>query len=257
MSLFADTWWLYLRQLRNLMRQPVWLVIMLIQPLFWLFLFSQLFRRVVDLPGFGSDSYVQFLTPGLVIMTTFFSALWSGMAILNDIERGVVERLLVSPARRPAVVMASAAMSATSALVQALIILSLGYAMGARVAEGLVGWIVILVTAALVSCCFAGLSNGIALLARREETMIAVANFIGLPLMFISSTLIVRDLMPAWMSWAARFNPVEWGVQSARQAMLGATDWLHVAGWLGLLLAATVLSTGFATWAFGAYRRTL
>lgn len=252
-----DAWWLYARQLRNLMRQPIWLIIMLVQPLFWLLLFSQLFRRVIDLPGFGSDSYVEFLTPGLVIMTTFFSALWSGMGLLNDIERGVIERLLVTPARRVSVVAATAAMSATTALVQALIVLALGYAMGARVAEGVVGWIVIMLAAALVSCAFSGLSNGIALLTRKEETMIAVSNFIGLPLMFISSTLIARDLMPGWMEWAARFNPVEWGVVAARQATLGVTSWGEVLGWLGLLVLVAAATTAFATWAFRAYRRTL
>ena len=55
--------------------------------------------------------------------------------------------------------------------------------------------------------------------------MIAVSNFLGLPLMFLSSTLIAFALMPGWMQWAARFNPVQWGVVSARQAVQRGTDW--------------------------------
>jgi len=69
-----DTWYMLGRQSRNLLRQPIWIVFMLMQPMFWLLLYSQLFRRIVDLPGFEGQSYVQFLTPGIVVMTAFFSA---------------------------------------------------------------------------------------------------------------------------------------------------------------------------------------
>ena len=63
--------------------------------------------------------------------------------------------------------------------------------------------------------------------------------------------------MPGWMQWAARFNPVNWAVEAARQAMRPDSDWAAVAVWLTLLLAATAATCAFATWAFRAYRRTL
>ena len=59
-----DTFSLLVRHQRNFIRQPIWLVFALTQPMFWLLLYSQLFRRIIDLPGFATDSYVQFLTPG-------------------------------------------------------------------------------------------------------------------------------------------------------------------------------------------------
>ncbi|TMK67646.1 MAG: ABC transporter permease [Actinobacteria bacterium] len=247
----AHTWFMLGRQIRNLMRQPIWIFILLVQPLFWLLLYSQLFRRITALPGFGTNSYIQFLTPGVAIMTAFFSATWSGMAMIEDLDRGVVERFLATPARRTSL------RAGIQAALQAIIILVIAYALGARVHGGAAGWLVILLACALVSSCFAGVSHGIALLTRREETMIAVANFIGLPLMFLSSTLIAFALMPGWMQWAARFNPVQWGVVAAREVVRTSTDWRSVAFHLGLLLAVTVVTTGFATWAFRAYRRTL
>ena len=115
----------------------------------------------------------------------------------------------------------------------------------------------ILVTAMLVTACFAGLSQGIALLMRREATMIAVANFIGLPLMFLSSILIDESLMPGWMQRVAAVNPVNWGVVAARGAVHPDGEWTRVALHLGLLLAAAGLAAAFATFAFRAYRRTL
>jgi ABC-2 type transport system permease protein len=251
------TWFMLARHVRNLARQPIWIVILLAQPFFWLLLYSQLFSRLTDLPGFETDSYVQFLTPGIVVMTAFFTGSWNGMSMINDLDRGVIERFLATPARRSSLVLGHVAQCALAVCIQTLIILGIGYVLGARVNGGPVGWLVILAVAALVAALFAGMSQGIALLARREETMIAVSNFIGLPLIFLSSSLIARDLMPEWMEWAARFNPVEWGVVAAREMVMPTTDWGSVALHLGLLVAFTATTSTFATWAFRAYRRTL
>lgn len=253
----AHTWFMFGRQTRNLVRQPIWIFILLIQPLVWLLLYSQLFRRITDLPGFGTTSYIQFLTPGIVVMTAFFSATWSGMAMINDLDRGVIERFLATPARRSSLVLSQVFRSSVQTSVQALIILVIGFGLGARVEGGPLGWLVVLLAGALVAACFAGFSHGIALLTRREETMIAVSNFIALPLIFVSSTLIARELMPAWMQWVARFNPVQWGVSAAREVVMPDPAWGRAFGYLGLLVAATALTSAFATWAFRAYRRTL
>jgi ABC-2 type transport system permease protein len=253
----AHTWFMFGRQTRNLIRQPIWIFIMLVQPLFWLLLYSQLFRRIVELPGFGTDSYIQFLTPGVVVMTAFFSATWSGMSMIEDLDRGVIERFLATPARRSSLVLSQVLRSGVQAGIQAFIILVIGFAMGARIEGGPLGWLVVLFAGALVAACFAGISHGIALLTRREATMIAVANFIALPLMFLSTTLIAQELMPEWMRWAARFNPVQWGVTAAREVSMSGPAWASVAGHLGLLMGATVATAAFATWAFRAYRRTL
>jgi ABC-2 type transport system permease protein len=253
----AHTWYMLGRQVRNLLRQPIWIFIILIQPLFWLLLYSQLFRRITDLPGFGATSYIEFLTPGIVIMTAFFSALWSGMAMINDLDRGVIERFLATPTRRSSLVLSQVARSAITACIQTVIILGIGFLMGARVHAGIVGWLVVLLAAALVAACFAGVSHGLALLTRREETMIAVSNFVGLPLMFLSSTLIAFTLMPEWMQWAARFNPVQWGVVSAREVVERGTDWGSVGSHLAYLVGVAALTSAFATGAFRAYRRTL
>ena len=109
----------------------------------------------------------------------------------------------------------------------------------------------------LVNSAFAGVSQAIALLTRREATMIAVANFISLPLLFLSSTFLARSQMPHWMRIAARFNPVNWGVNAARAVVLPGTDWGSVGIDVALLLALTAATAGFATWAFRSYQRTL
>ncbi len=252
----AHTYFMFGRLVRNLARQPVWIAILLIQPFFWLLLYSQLFERITDLPGFGT-SYIQFLTPGIVVMTAFFNGSWNGMSMINDLDRGVIERFLATPARRSSLVLGHVSQCAVTAVIQTLIILGIGLALGARVHGGPLGWLAILAVGALVAALFSGISQGIALFARREETMIAVSNFISLPLLFLSSTLIARQLMPEWMQWVARFNPVEWGAVAARETVRAETDWSRVTGYLALLALAAALTATFATWSFRAYRRTL
>ena len=253
----THTGFMFGRHVRNLLRQPVWIFIMLIQPFFWLLLYSQLFRRITDLPGFGTTSYVEFLTPGIVVITAFFNGTWNGMSMINDLDRGVIERFLATPASRASLVLGHVAQSSLNAAVQAVIILGVGFLMGARIDAGPVGWLVIVASAMLVAACFSGISNGIALFARREETMIAVSNFLALPLMFLSSTLIAFALMPEWMQWAARFNPVQWGVDAAREMVRPTQDWSSVGLHALYLTAFVAVTSAFATWSFRAYRRTL
>lgn len=69
-------------------------------------------------------------------------------------------------------------------------------------------------------------SNGLALLARREETLIALMQFLMLPLSFLSVTFMQEDLMPGWMRTAAGFNPVNWAVEAGRAALASSPDCL-------------------------------
>ena len=256
MTAIAQTAFLFVRLMRNLFRQPIWIALMLIQPMFWLLLYSQLFRRITDLPGFGTTSYVDYLTPGIAIMTAFFSGTWAGMGTIEDLDRGVIERFLATPAPRSAIVFARLVQSAVVAMVQALIILVVGLFLGAT-NGGPLGWLVIMVAAFLVAGGFSGISNGIALLTRQEASMIAIANFIGLPLLFFSSILIAASLIPNWMETLSLGNPVEWAVRASRAQVLPGTDWGSIGLYLLLLACFTALTGAFATRCFRAYQRTL
>ena len=92
-----------------------------------------------------------------------------------------------------------------------------------------------MLAAFLVAAGFSGISNGIALLTRQEATMIAVANFIGLPLLFFSSILIAASLIPGWMETLSLANPVEWAVRASRAQVLPGTDWGKIGLYLALL----------------------
>ncbi len=257
MSGIRDTWFMVGRQARNLMREPIWIALLLIQPLVWLILYGQLFKNVVHLGGFGTSSYVTFLAPAIVVMNAFFGATWSGMAMIQDLKSDVVERFLATPVRRSSLVVSQIVRSAITAAIQAVIIMSVAFVLGVSVSQGFLGVLVVIAAGMLVNSAFAGMSQGIALLTRKEATMIAVANFIGLPLLFLSSTLLATTQMPQWMQTVAKLNPVNWGVVMAREVVLPGTDWTVVGTRALALVVLTFVMASFATWTFRAYRRTL
>ncbi|HET7044139.1 MAG TPA: ABC transporter permease [Gaiellaceae bacterium] len=256
MRIALHTWFMVGRQLRNLAREPIWIVMMLIQPMIWLLLYGQLFSRVPSLRGQAS-SYVEFLAPGVVVMNAFFGATWSGMATIDDLEKSVVDRFLATPASRVSIVLSQVVRAGLTAVVQALIILGVGYALGVRVHGGIGGWLAVLGAAFLLSTAFGGISQGIALLVRKEATMIAVANFIGLPLMFLSSILITQSTMPEWMQTVSDWNPVNWAAEAARDAIVAGGNWDGVLAHLGALVGVTVVTAAFATWTLRQYERSI
>jgi ABC-2 type transport system permease protein len=245
------------RWLRTLARQPWWIGITLLQPIIWLLLFGALFERVTDLPGFGTDDYVAYLTPGIIVMTALFSGGWNGMGMLEDLNRGTLDRFLVSPVRRLPLIAGPLGQMATVTLVQSLIIFGLAFVLGASFDGGVAGIAVVLVCALLLALAMAGLSNAIALLARQEETLIGAVQFIVLPATFVATAFMPRTLVPGWIADVSQYNPVDWAVTAGREALSADVDWGVVAGRVGLLaLLAAVAALG-ATRAFAAYRRSV
>src|SRR3954452_2479529 len=111
-----------LRRLRVFIQQPAFLVFTLIQPVIWLFLFGNLFRRIVDLPGFGAGSYLTYLVPGVVVMTAVSSSMWAGMGTLEEIERGTLNRFLTTPVSRAALMNANVVQQGLTTAAQSALI---------------------------------------------------------------------------------------------------------------------------------------
>jgi ABC-2 type transport system permease protein len=250
----AQTLAVTLRGLRALMRQPWFVAITLVQPLIWLLLFGALFESATDIPGFDDDSYVDFLVPGVVVMTALFSAGWNGMGFVDDIDRGVLDRFLVTPVWRTSLNLGSVLYAAVVIAVQSLVVVAVGLAIGARF-PSVLGVAVLVGVAALVGMSVASLSNGLGLLTRQQETLIGAVQLVILPLTFLSSAFMQLDLAPGWVEEAGRFNPANWAVDAGRAAVSADPDWGLVGTRVLLLAALLVLCSAFATRAFRSYAR--
>jgi ABC-2 type transport system permease protein len=252
----VHTWYLTGRKLHALVRQPWVLAFSVVQPVIWLFLFGQLFRSVIDIPGFGyHGTYLDYLVPGVIAMNAMANNMWAGMAMIEEIERGTLNRFLVSPASRIAIMNASVAEQAVSTAVQTLIIVALGLAGGARYHGGAAGVAVMVAASILLGVVFGALSNSVGMLLRSREAIIGVYTFFMLPLMFLSSAFILTRLMPGWMQAIASRNPLNWVVQIGRSAVSAQPDWGAIAVRCGGLLVLAVACVTVSVVTFRSYQK--
>ncbi len=257
MTVVRQTGYMTLRHLRELYRQPWFVAVSLVQPIIWLLLFGALFKKIVDIPGFHGHSYIGFLSPGVVVMTAMFNSAWSGMALIEDIQKGVTARFLVSPVRREALVAGRILKEGVVVVIQSVIIVVLALIVGATFPGGIGGVAVLFAVSALLGATFGALSNGFGLIMRQEEALIGAVQFIVLPLTFLSSTFLQPNLMPGWIQHASDFNPVNWAVIAGRAATSSSPDWGLVASRVGFLVALLGLCLWFATRAFRAYQKSV
>jgi ABC-2 type transport system permease protein len=255
--MIAQTWWMTHRQLKALLRQPGVLVITLVQPVVWLFLFGNLFRRIIELPGFGTATYLDYLVPGVVVMNAVSANMWTGMGTIDEIERGTLNRFLTTPVSRAAIINANVIVQALSTAFQSTIIVLLGWAAGATYPGGAAGPVALVVASILLGTVFGALSNVLGMSLRQRESVIGLSIFLLLPLTFLSTAFMAKALMPGWMQAVAAANPVNWALDAARGAFATTTDWgatLTYGGWLLVLAAATVW---LSTLTFRSYQRTV
>jgi ABC-2 type transport system permease protein len=258
-ALIRHSAYLTARSTKALWRQPAFAAATLVQPIIWLLLFGELFKGIARLPGFTAahGSYLEFITPGVVVMTALFSSGWAGTVYIEDMNRGVMDRLLASPVRRGAMMIGTLAYQALTTMLQTLVILGIALLAGARFPGGTVGVEVTLLAAALISVIVASLSNALALLLRSQEALIGISQFIVLPLQFLSSAIMDTRLSPDWVATVARYNPVDWAVVASREALSAHPDWGAAWPRLGLLVALAATMAWLATRAFGSYQRSM
>jgi ABC-2 type transport system permease protein len=254
MTAISDTYALTVRDLLRLWRQPWFIAVTLVQPVIWLLLFGALFERVVDIPGFSGGDYKQYLVPGVLVMTAFFSSGWNGMSTIEDLDRGVTDRFLVTPVGRWSLIAGRVGQNAVQVFIQSVVIVGMALAIGVSFDGGVVGVAALILGAVLLGTGFAALSNALALVARKEESLIGAVTFLQLPLTFLSTAFMQPSLMPGWMSWVADYNPVNWAIVAGREAVQSGTDWATVAGYSGLLAAFALACMLLATRAFRAYQ---
>lgn len=245
------------RSVSALLRQPAFVLITLVQPAIWLLLFGALFEKAVQIPGFGAGgrSYLEFLTPGVVGMTVLFSAAWAGTVYIEDMNLGVMDRMLASPVRRGAMMNGTIAYQSITSVVQTAIVIGIAYAAGARFQSPGVGIVLTFVGAVLLTVVFAALSNAIALLTRTQDALIGISQLLALPLAFLSSAIMNPTLAPDWVQTAATYNPLDWAVVVSREALSATPNWAAIWPRLGALAALAVVMSWLATKAFALYQR--
>lgn len=249
---FVRQSWVLLTQryLRQLYRQPAVIGIALTQPVIWLLLFGALFKNVAEIPGFGGGNYITYLTPGVVIMTALFSASWTGMSYIEDMNTGVMDRFLTAPVPRGVLISATLAYQGVTTVVQSAIVIAIGWGIGATFPGGAGGIAALIMVSVLLALAMAGLSNGLALLSRQRETLIAASTTLVMPLTFLSGAFLSLHLVPGWIAATARYNPVNWAASAGREAIGAQPPWATIGAYTGFLVIAVLVTAAMSTRAF-------
>jgi len=242
-TFFADTWWVCWRELKHLLGQKMRVFMTLFQPFIWLTLMGNLFERVAMIPGFPASKYLDYMTPGIVVMVTLFAGMFGGMSIVWDRRLGFFQKLLAAPISRAAVVAGKMLAIGIQTAFQALVILVIAWGMGVRFAAGPLGILPLALLAFLLSMAFAGLSLSLGAVLTSHEALIAVVNFLTMPLVFTSNAMMPLDLMPDWLAGLATWNPLSYAINPMRGLFLTGWAWNElVTG--AVVLALVALATG-------------
>jgi ABC-2 type transport system permease protein len=247
MNAIVDTWYLFIRNLRNSFRVPFIWVMALVQPIIWLLLFAQLFKNLVNIPGFPYNSYLAYLAPGVILMTSLFGATFSGMGTLVDIDLGYLDKMLVTPVSRNAIMLGRMGGDVVRVVIQAIIIVLIALAMGVGFASGFGGFITAILLIALMVIGFAGLSNILALRIRDHQLFIMVINFITLPLMFLSDAMMPMQMLPSWLQTVAKYNPITYAADGIRSLMNTGFDGIVLGKAFLVLGGVALVMMGIAT----------
>ncbi|MFI9602401.1 ABC transporter permease [Streptomyces sp. NPDC052043] len=253
----SQTWYMTQRQMMVFARQPAYAVITLIQPVIWLFLFGNLFRKVVELGGFGTTSYLDYLVPGVVVMSALSSNMWAGMGTLEEIQRGTLNRFLTTPVSRAALMNGNVVHNGLVTALQSVVIVLLGLLGGADYPGGVGGVLILVLASVLLGTVFGALSNALGMLVQERESLIGINTFLLLPLTFLSSAFMAPAQMPGWMRHIADFNPLNWAMVAGRSAMSAHPDWSLVGSRGGALLGLAVAAVWLSIRTFRSYQRSV
>ena len=250
MTLFNDTRHLFVRSLKKLIRNPILIFFSLFQPIIFLLLFTQLFSKFAQAPGLfpAGVSYLAYATPGILLQNGFSSALQSGTSIVDDINSGFLQKMLVTPVSRAAILLTADAFRVT---VQSVIIIVLAYAIGFSVATGPLGILAILAIVAFFGLAWSGISLALGLRTRSAESVFGIAGFLTFPLLFMSTSLVPQSAMPAWMQSVSSVNPISFAVNAVRDLSLPNTFSAgEVLAAVGVIAAISVVTLGATLYLF-------
>jgi ABC-2 type transport system permease protein len=249
-KLARDTALIFQRQMQLLLRNPVWILVGIFQPVMYLLLFAPLLKPALGVRT-NAEAYEIFV-PGLLVLLAIFGGLFQGFGLIAELRAGVIERSRVTPVSRFALLLGRSLRDTVSLLAQAVIITLLALVFDLRVFIGnlLLAYLML----ALISLMTSALSYGVALAVKSEDALAPLMNTVAQPVLLLSGILLPLTFAPGWLQAVADWNPFSWAVNGVRALFLG--DLGAPAVWQGLLIMALLAALALA-WAARLFARSV
>jgi ABC-2 type transport system permease protein len=229
-------------QMRLLLREPVWIVVVMIQPLLYLALFAPLLEPISHTKGFPPGDAWQVFVPGMLIQLGMFGSMFVGFGIIAEIRFGTVERMRVTPASRLGLLLGRVLRDALVLLVQAALLTLVAVAFGLRVPA--IGALITVGIVVLLGIALASLSYAAGLWLKSEDALAPLLNMVSVPVLLLSGILLPMTLAPKWLLRISQGNPFSHIVDASRAAFrddLGDPSLV-----IGLVSAALLAVLGLA-----------
>ncbi len=247
----SDTLTITRRNLLVWMRVPAYIVFTVIQPVMFVLMFRYVFGGAIAVQGVRGG-YVSFLMPGIIGQTAAFASFGTAIALAQELQKGVIDRLRSMPMARSAVLAGRLLADTARMLVTILIVLAVGYAVGFRFQNGVVPAVAMVVLATmfgLAICCIAAYTG----LAIGDEESVQAFGLIWLfPITFLSSAFVPISTMPGWLQAFANNQPVTYVINAMRALALGQPIEANLLKSIASLAAIFIV---FAPLAVRAYKR--
>lgn len=249
--IISDTYTIFWREIKRYSKSRSGVLIRLIQPAIWIIVIGNTFagtQPLIQAVGFEGE-YIEFMTPGVIILTAIFTSIFGGVNTLWDRRYGFMNKVLTSPISRSSIALGKMLAISLIAAMQASLILGIAIAIGVSFPNFLV-ILPIMAIVILFSLGFSGISVTVAATAKSQETFWGIINFLGMPLFMLSPALFPLELLPEWLATAAKLNPVTYTVLLVRGLMTGVTEGVSAAMSIGIISAFVVIMIGIASYTF-------
>src|SRR3954449_12896601 len=229
--MFTETVVIFQRQMRILLRNPVWVFFGLTQPILYLALFGPLLKNVSG-GGLGGDSAWRIFVPGLLLQLAIFEAGFAGFGIIQELREGVIDRQRVTPARRTSLIMGRTLSNMVTIGVQGavLVVVALPFGLSAS-RRGIVSSLVII---CLLALGISAASYAMGLILKDEDAFAPFIQGVSLPLLLLSGVLLPMALEPVWLKRTSQANPLSHVVDASRALFRGDFGDRHV--WIGAVV---------------------
>ena len=204
---------------RKLHHDPWDLFTRVVQPVLWLVVFGQVLAQVKAIPT-GDMPYLDFMTPGILAQSVLFISIFYGISIVWERDLGIVQKFLVSPTPRTALVAGKALSAGIRSLAQALMVFVLAVLLGVSVVLSPASLLVVTLVVILGAAIFATLSLIIACLVKTRERFMGIGQMVTMPLFFASNAIYPIEMMPDWLKVISYGNPLTYVVDALRGSMV-------------------------------------
>jgi ABC-2 type transport system permease protein len=247
--MFTETIVIFQRQMRILLRNPVWVFFGLTQPVLYLALFGPLLKNVTG-GGLGGDNAWRVFVPGLLLQLAIFGAGFAGFGIIQELREGVIDRQRVTPARRTSLIMGRTLQNMVVIGVQATVLVLVALPFGLRASWG--GVVSSLVLICLLALGISAASYAMGLILKDEDGFAPFIQGVSLPLLLLSGVLLPMSLAPGWLRHTSQANPLTYVVDATRALFRGDFGDSHV--WIGAVVTV-VLGALLGWWGTRTFQR--